>query len=329
MATIIGTSDAWKSVCLELNRINLRPDKPSDIRKFQIFAQEEYKQAKAKATQDIQNKVKTIKQDIDRREKNFDVDVQRGKNELVERINSANLKLQSLQGSFIQKLFNYFKIKKQNEVLRRLNYKHDNYPMLVQRKTNQLKGDFEQMQKDSDAIIDKDIQLIARKVRLIEKVLKSSELAGAIAELELIENLKSLPDNCLVINDVIIKLRRAIHFDGDWLKSAQIDHIVVTPSGIFVIEVKNWSTKFVQEGNYFNPYQQIKRSSYLCYKLIGKRHNLRARSIIAYKGSISQKPPESYVKILPINEVKGYISWFREINASDQTVELVANWFAD
>lgn len=233
MPTLIGTSDAWKSVCLELGRINLKPDKPSDIHKSLETFKEEYTQAKVKATQDIENKIDTIKQDIERHENNFDVDIQRGKSELDERIKSTKLKLQSLQSSFIQRLFNYFKIRKNKKLLRHLIYKHDNYPTLVQGRIDQLKNSLVQMQKDSDAIIDKEIQVVARKVRLIEKVLKSPELAGGIAELELIESLKSLPSNCYIINDVLIELRRAIHFDGDWLKSAQIDHIVVTPSGIF------------------------------------------------------------------------------------------------
>jgi hypothetical protein len=329
MAIIVGTSDAWKSVCFELNRINLKPDNPSDIHKFLETAQEEYAQAKSKATQDIQNRIETIKQDIERREKNFDADIQRGKNELVENIGAGNLKLQSLQGSFIQKLFNYFKIKKQREKLRRLKFKHDNYPMLVQRKIGQLKSILEKMQKDSDIIIDKETQTTTQKVRLIEKVLKSPELAGGIAELELIESLKSLPDNYYVINDVKLEIRRAIYFDGEWLKSAQIDHVVVTPAHIFVIEVKNWSKKFTQDGDYFDPYQQVKRSSYLCYKLIGERYNLHTKSIIAYKGSIPEKPSYSNAKVLKINEVKSYISWFKEPTVSDQVVKKIANWFVD
>jgi len=328
MAKVIGTSDAWKSVCLELNRVNLKPIKPSEIHNFLEVAQKEYSQANANATQDIQNKIDALKNDIERREKNFDIDIKRGKDEIVVKIKSIHLELRSLQDSFIQKLFNYFKIRKQKEKLRRLKYRHDNYPMLVQRKIAQIKDTLKKTQNDSDIIIEKEIQTIARKVELLEKVLKSPELAGGIAELELIENLKSLPDNYYVINDVNLKTRRYIYFDGDWRKSAQIDHVVVTPAHIFVIEVKNWSKKFTQANNYFDPYKQIKLSSYFCYKLIGERYNLRTKSIIVYKGSIPNKPSDSNAKVMPIHEVKGYISWFKNSDVSDQIVEKVANWFA-
>ncbi|MDP1779212.1 MAG: nuclease-related domain-containing protein, partial [Anaerolineales bacterium] len=118
-------------------------------------------------------------------------------------------------------------------------------------------------------------------------------------------------------------------FYGEWLMSAQIDHIVVAPSGIFVIEVKNWSKKFVQDSNFFDPYQQVERASYLCYKLIGEKYNLKTRSIIVHKGFIPEKPSDSHAKVLKIGEVKGYILWFKESIANDQVVKDVTNWLAN
>jgi len=209
-----------------------------------------------------------------------------------------------------------------------LKNKYNKFPRLVRKRIDQLKDVLEKTQGNFETIIEEQCQAIAYKVNLLENVLKSPELAGGIAELELIESLKSLPDNYYVISDVKLEIRRAIHFHGAWLKSTQIDHVVVTPAHIFVIEVKNWSKKFTQDGDYFDPYQQIKRSSYLCYKLIGERYDLRTKSIIAYKGSIPNKPSDSNAKVLPIHEVRGYISWFKELNVSDQIVERVANWFA-
>jgi Nuclease-related domain len=81
--------------------------------------------------------------------------------------------------------------------------------------------------------------------------------AGAVAELELIELLRKLPENFYIINDVKLSLRKGMKFDGEWLQSAQIDHLVISPAGIFVIEAKNWSKEFIKSGDYFNPYQQV------------------------------------------------------------------------
>lgn len=329
MAKIIGTSDAWKSVCLMLDSENLKPETPLDIHRFLEAAKNEYALAKAKETQDVRNKIDALKKDIELQENNYDTEVQRGLGEILASIESTQLALQILQIGFIKKLLNFFIIREQKEKIQKLKSNYDDYPRLIQRKINLLKGTLEKIQNNTEIIIEKQCRPMADKVRLLESVLRSSELAGAIAELELIESLRTLPDSFFVINDVEIEINRAIHFDGEWLRSAQIDHVVVAPSGIFVIEVKNWSAKFVQEGGYFDPYQQVKRSTYLCYKLIGEKFSLKTRSIVAYKGSIPKKPANSYAKVLPINEVKEYVLWFKDSAVSEQVVERVAREFVD
>ena len=165
-------------------------------------------------------------------------------------------------------------------------------------------------------------------VNLLQTILSSPDLVGAIAELELIESLRTLPDNYYVVSDVNLKIDEAVHFDGEWLMSAQIDLVVVAPSGIFVVEVKNWSKKFMQDGNYDDPFQQVKRASYLCYKLVGEKYNLKTRSIIAHKGIVPQKPSNSQTKVLAIGKVKGYVLGFKESNVDDKVVKDVANWLA-
>jgi len=187
----------------------------------------------------------------------------------------------------------------------------------------------EEVQKNVNSFVENKCRKMKYNVNLLQNVLASPDLAGATAELELIESLRTLPDNYYVISDVRLKVNRFIRLDGQWLGSAQIDHVVVSPSGIFVIEVKNWSKKFVQNDDYFDPYQQVKRARYLCYKCIGERYNLKTRSIIAYKGFIPKKPPDSQTKVLTIGKVKGYILWFKESNANDQVVKDIANRLAN
>lgn len=331
MAKIIGTSGAWKSICLELNRVNLKLEKPADLHGFLEAAQKEYTLAKSKATQDVQNKIDGAKKEIEQHEKNFESDIQEYRDKISADIKLIQLAIQLLQdkASLIRKIINYFKIREHKKKIQALKTNYENHPKLLRQKIDYKKRDLEKTQTDFDYIVESQCQVISSKVKSLEKVLKSPDLAGGIAELELIDNLKTLPDNFYIINDAKLEVARAIHFDGEWLRSAQIDHVVVTPSGIFVIEVKNWSENFSKEGNYFDPYQQVKRSSYLCYILIGERYNLKTRSIIAYKGSIPKKPPESYAKVLHISEVRGYISWFKEPNASNQVVEMAAMEFVN
>ena len=56
--------------------------------------------------------------------------------------------------------------------------------------------------------------LLAGDIAEVEAALQSPELAGALAELEVIEKLKELPGDCIVLNDVRLKARKIRKFNG-------------------------------------------------------------------------------------------------------------------
>lgn len=331
MAKIIGTSGAWKSTCLELNRVNFKPERPSEIFDFLETAKKEYVLAKSNATQDVQNKIESLKKDVSQLEASLESDIHKCQAEISAEIELVQLALQILQegAGLIRKIINYSRVKKHKEKLSQLKIKHKNCPLILQKKIRLTQKTLDETQNNCDSLIENKCRTTKYNVNLLQTVLSSPDFAGAIAELELIESLRTLPDNYYVISDVKLEANEAIYFYGEWLMSAQIDHIVVAPSGIFVIEVKNWSKKFVQDSNFFDPYQQVERASYLCYKLIGEKYNLKTRSIIVHKGFIPEKPSDSHAKVLKIGEVKGYILWFKESIANDQVVKDVTNWLAN
>jgi hypothetical protein len=331
MAKIIGASGAWKSTCLELNRVNFKPEKPSEIFNFLETAKKEYALAKSKATQDVQNEIESLKKEISQLEASLQGDIHKCQNEISTEIELVQLELQILQdgAGLIRKIINYSRVKKHKDKLLQLKNQHKNCPWIFQKKISLAQKALEETQKNHNSLIENKCKTMEYNVNLLQTILSSPNLAGAKAELELIESLRTLPDNYYVVSDVNLEINEAVHFDGEWLMSAQIDHVVVAPSGIFVIEVKNWSKKFMQDGNFDDPYQQVKRARYLCYKLIGERYNLKTRSIIAHKGFVPEKPSDSHTKVLTIGKVKGYILWFKDSNANDQVVSDVANWLAN
>lgn len=69
------------------------------------------------------------------------------------------------------------------------------------------------------------------KIRENEKE-RGAVAAGLKGEVTVTQTLQQvLPNDCYILNDVTV--RRGWH-------SAQMDHIVVTPRGIFLVETKNW-----------------------------------------------------------------------------------------
>ena len=225
----------------------------------------------------------------------------------------------------IKRLLNNFKIKEYKAKINKLNADKNLSIRNIQTDVENKQKEIEFRKNNRDLIVEDQCKDIKDEIVLMEHILVSPELAGAIAELELIEWLQKLPDNFYVVNNIKLERYESIRFDGEWLTSAQIDHLVIAPSGIFVIETKSWSREFSEQGNYFDPYQQVKRSSYMCYKFLeDKLQGAKVRSIIAYKGSIPNKLNDSYAKVLKLHEVNGYILWFREKVLDDKKCESIA-----
>lgn len=76
------------------------------------------------------------------------------------------------------------------------------------------------------------IIIIALTLIIIKLLHNSPKAKGRQGERKVAKYLKKLPDNYIVLNNIL--LQNNIH-------STQIDHIVFSPYGIFVIETKNYS----------------------------------------------------------------------------------------
>lgn len=169
---------------------------------------------------------------------------------------------------------------------------------------------------------------IDQAIAHVRSILGSAELAGAQAEVAVIARLRTLPPPAVVFNDVRLRATRFMRFDGVPLQSAQIDHVVLTPGGIFVVETKRWTARFVASGAFHNPFDQVRRANYLCHSLlrasIGKT---RVRSIIATDGQLPEAPSDSYVKVLRLDGLAGYIAGFRSAELSPSQFNRAREFF--
>lgn len=163
----------------------------------------------------------------------------------------------------------------------------------------------------------------------------SSFIYGALGEQKVVKTLEVLSDDYILINDFDVSFSPAIYNrqENDYIKSIQIDHILVAPSGIFLIETKNWSEKSLGNLSLRSPVQQIRRTSFVLFKLLNdgiSKHNLRlgehhwGNKKIPIKNLIvliNQKPKEEfqYVKILTLKELPGYINYFKPIFSNEET----------
>lgn len=154
-------------------------------------------------------------------------------------------------------------------------------------------------------------------------------IAGAIGENLVAKELEKLSDDFVLINDFFLRFERPIYNkkENDRIHSIQIDQLLVTHAGIFIIETKNWSKASIASYDLRSPVKQIERANYALYILLHsdnqqvnsllKRHHwgnkkIPLRNIVAM---IHHKPKEKfqYVAIKKLRELNSYINHFEPL----------------
>lgn len=155
------------------------------------------------------------------------------------------------------------------------------------------------------------------------------QIAGAIGENLVVNELKKLSDKNILFNDFSINFESPVYNrkEDDRIFSIQIDHLLITNSGIFIIETKNWSKESIENFDLRSPVQQIRRTSYALFVILNngskpsgvklKKHHwgdkqLPIRNLIVM---INNKPREKfkYVKVKTLKELNRYITYFDPI----------------
>lgn len=249
--------------------------------------------------------------------------------------------------NFIKRFVNYTKRRACNKKLENLEYNFDynvNYAVseLVgkhQDKTNRynyIKLNFGKAVNESSL---KRIKELEYKLHVIDEVKNS--IYGALGEHKVVKELENLSDENVLINDYTLNFHPAIYNrqEDDYIKSIQIDHLLVTPSGLFLIETKNWSEKSLASLDLRSPVQQVKRTNFALFKTLTdnissgrlrlQQHHwgdrkIPIRNLIVLTNS---KPNNEfqYVKVLTISELLNYIGYFKPIFTSAET-QTIANY---
>jgi Nuclease-related domain len=270
---------------------------------------------------------------------------QKTEQKLVGEIDKLKRQLNSLinegSTSLIQKLVNNFR---QWNYKRQLRYKLRNFEAAVSKSINKL-VDIRQVSNKRYQFITSQFNMaveessqaalleIDRKKLVIDKF--NSFIYGALGEQKVVKTLEGLSDEYFLINDFTVSFSPAIYNrqENDYIKSIQIDHLLVAPSGIFLIETKNWSEKTLENLNLRSPVQQIKRTSFVLFKLLNNEmSSVRLRLDKHHWGDkkisiknlivlINTKPKEEfqYVKVVTLNGLLGYINYFKPTFSSNET----------
>jgi hypothetical protein len=265
----------------------------------------------------------------------------------LEKLNQQLDNLSSAHSNIIQTLINYvkktvLKLKVRNnkltfdfKIAHSLKYITENYNI----KSNRHQYIVSCLE---DAVMESglpQLQELDRKKRIIDQI--NSSIYGALGEQKVVSELEKLPDDYVLINDFTCRFNPPIYNrqENDYIKSIQIDHILVSPSGIFLIETKNWSQRSLNDTSLHSPVRQIKRTNFALYKILNgeipiaklilNNHHwgdrkIPIRNLIVL---INHKPIEEfqYVKILTLNDLLSYVNYFKPCLSTKET-QMIANY---
>jgi Nuclease-related domain len=151
---------------------------------------------------------------------------------------------------------------------------------------------------------------VSKEARHHDKGKKGEELV--------INALMSLDDTYYLVNDVILPATKG-----------NIDHVIVSPNGVFAIETKNWQGEYVCEGDDWSehrrkglisedyprpsPSKQIKKNAYNLFQLIKERHfnnrfSIWVNSVVVFTDpQINLKLYDPTVPILRLEDLNDHI----------------------
>lgn len=150
------------------------------------------------------------------------------------------------------------------------------------------------------------------KIDRLEHALQSPDYPGADGELQILQKLRKLDDRYHVLCDVVVSLNGYTKYrDKVNLHSAQVDFIVVGPTGVFVIEVKNWGDRYAKDHDGLTPHEQVDRAGVALYKYLGGRQAhlpFIMRLLVPLRNNLSYDPYYKHVLIQHPETIQSFIA---------------------
>lgn len=205
---------------------------------------------------------------------------------------------------------------------------------------NRLHDFISDSQSNFDRIVDDRSQKHIGEINHTVSILKelNSLFYGVIGELKAVDELSELPSSYHIINDYRKTFYPPIYNrqENDHIHTIQADHIVVGPTGVYLIETKNWSKASLDNLDLFSPVKQLKRTGFAIFVYLNGL--IQDRSIRSFhsnwgaeKLSINNillmvnattKQQYQFVKILNLPGINEYITKRPVVFNMDQVYDL-------
>ncbi len=177
--------------------------------------------------------------------------------------------------------FNIFSKIKNRIYKKKVNYLESNFDQIIDislkphlDKIKSHEGDIAYLTTHQNDVLHQRSNPFIREIEYIISELNtlSPLIYGCVGELKAIDLLRKLPDQYYIINDFRESFRPPLFYksENDYIYSTQLDHIVIGPTGVYVIETKYWNQKSIESNDLFSPVKQLKRGGFALFVIINE-----------------------------------------------------------
>jgi hypothetical protein len=164
------------------------------------------------------------------------------------------------------------------------------------------------LNEDPDSWVTEQTASLQRTNDTLKVGLESTSFRGAIGEEQVAEALRALGEGYHVLHDLLVQLDHPVTLFERTYRSAQLDHVVVGPMGVAVLETKNWSPRYCARDDLSDPYQQTARGSHLVRCLLREAGlETKVYAVLARCNSLPPRPPDVWGSVLRPNELAAYL----------------------
>ncbi|MFH4968988.1 nuclease-related domain-containing protein [Gaetbulibacter sp. M240] len=345
MARIIGQIESLKRLRHELNKRNItRFSSIGDMNRFCDEFSNEKKKVLEFHEKALREEIKYKTERVRNNEKRIEF-IRKDETEKLEnnieiyKKSKEILELKKSSASLLVKLILFFKTRKLNK---KILYLTKNRDLII---NNSLKSINEEIQRDSISLsyLSKNKQnviLNRSRVEIDELEYKKNTIdelrpliAGAIGENMVEKEISKLSDDYTLINDFNLKFSSPIYNKrtNDRIYSIQIDHLLISRAGLFILETKNWSKQSINKLDLRSPVEQINRTNFALYFIANNinldshhwgKKQIPIRNIIVM---INAKPKVKfkYVKVKLLKELNNYLEFFEPIFTNSEVDNIV------
>ena len=346
MAIVIGQIESLKALKDELNRRNIsRFNSIGEINKFNKEYANEKRYILNYHENRIDKEIDNLSAGIRENEEKLELkkkDEEAQLNSRLEEYSKRKSVLEQRRDTFLKKVLVYLKLRK---LKRKIKYLEANFDQIIYDSIRDIRKEIydntrrlEYLSENKQKVL---LERSRHEIAEIEYAKKSIDelgpiIAGAIGENLVEKEIGKLSDDYTLINDYRKEFNPPIYNKktNDRIYSIQLDHLVISRSGIFILETKNWSKKSIDSLDLRSPVDQIIRTSYALFRLVNSRVQLDfhhwgtkqipIRNIIVM---IHAKPKSNfkYVKIKLLSELNNYLEYF-DPEFSRIEVESIVNY---